>query len=253
MRTSPLKKGLVALATALTCFAVLAAPGGATTPLTAPGTLYQPDCDPLAGSIKIHTTGNAGTPLYNIPTPGEDINGDPCTADDIECDPELPTGGISLTTKGTNTSGSWSATTPSPIKGLFTVTASGVTYQVDISIVTAAGLYNNTSPPAGYTHNFTTSGPNHIVMQVRFYRQTGSSPFNCNKLDLDCTMNVRLVAQSGSGFNGTLSGAGAGETARLVVTSDTTGGTALTPIGACDSALSSIATRHVTASLYFQF
>lgn len=203
MRNTTIRRIIVGVAAATTMLVALGSPAGADT-----GNI-------TSGEVRFHTAGNALTPTHLMPIPA---NPDPCS-------PSLPTGQIDLVTTGTNTSGTWTATTPTPFSSVINIPLAGAT-RIDFTFVTASGTYSDTGAPTGYTHSLASTDP-HIVIEAKMYDINGS---DCGTDDLECTVRARVLLTADSGFNGTLPGASGGETARFAATSDTTDGIALVPL-----------------------
>ncbi len=217
MRKTTITTTLTAVAAA-TLLLVLGTPAGATT-----GSV-------TSGTVLFHAAGGVATPTHTMAVPHTP---DPCST-------PLTTGQIDLVASGTATSGTWSATTPTPIESIVNIVFAGAT-RISFTFVTAEGTYDTAGAPAGSTHALASTG-NHIVVRARLYDVNGS---DCSTLV--CTANARIVLDGNSGFDGTLPAIASGDTATFSGTSDTTGGNAWVGGGTCAVPYASILSRHVTA------
>jgi hypothetical protein len=168
---NPVKRGAVAVATALCLFLVLASPASANPypltvvggSLTAAGNTFNlaagggggggtPPCSSKASTLQVAIAGNANSGTFTI------------------------SGGWSSQFQlGTPPSGQW--------------------YQADFSVAGGGnGTYSlNAAGPPNWTYNVSTTGATHVIFQVRIYRVP-----NCDKSDLACIITVRMS------FTGTL-------------------------------------------------
>ncbi|HMJ77538.1 MAG TPA: hypothetical protein VK507_16285 [Iamia sp.] len=179
---NPVKRGSVALATALCLFLALATPASANTvsltitggTLTAAGNTFPlgpgggnpPPCPEKADNLKVEVLGNefAGTVRFFGPSA-------PPTP--------VPPAWSSMFQLGTPPTGQWYQAD----YFILNQTTPQVTYAV-----TTAG-------PPTWIYNVASFGPNHIILQARIYRIATD---DCAKDDLACVVNVRIA------FTGTL-------------------------------------------------
>jgi len=177
---NPVKRGSVALATALCLFLALATPASANTvsltikggSLTAAGntftlgtTVGDPPCDEKVDDLKAESLGNvnSGTvrlfgPTIPVPPPAV-----------------LPHAWSSMFQLGTPPSGQW--------------------YQADFFILNqTVPQFTYTLAAAGpptWTYNVASIAPNHLIIQVRIFR-IGPPEGDCEKTELACIINVRM-------------------------------------------------------------
>jgi len=191
MRTRPITKAFVALASILALFALSATPAGAGGPY--PFT--------VTGGTLV-AAGNS----FDL-TPGGGGGGTPPCADKADT--------TALSASGNAAAGTWS------ISGSFTTffrlgtPPAGPWYQADITLVGAGSYTANPTPPPPYL--LATTGPNHLTFQARIYEVPP-----CDKSVLKCIITGRLA---GTGtFTGTLPNAVSGDTFTFNAATNNPGG-----------------------------
>jgi len=163
---NPVKRGVVALATALCLFLALATPASA---------------NPYALTV---TGGTFVAPFTTIHlAPGGSPNTPPCDQKEDTLQAELAGDASSGTMRLT---GGWSS--------MFQLGTppSGQWYQADVLIVNPATpqlTYAVRNPPAPppWVYTVLSTPPNHLIFQMRIYRIP-----SCEKTDLACTVAVRM-------------------------------------------------------------
>lgn len=225
MRNHPLRRGLIAVATALTVLAVLASPASAAT-----ATIETVDATQV-------TTFTIGSQTFTIP--GDEGADDGCTE-------ELPPQGITVNFPS---AGNWTAS--GSIKGRFKLDPpnDAQLWQADMTLTSASGTYSSPGP-TGYTHALASSAPNHIIITATIHPLTEPG---CEKGVPVCTLRTRVLLTSGSGIDNPPSST-TGDEAKLNFSSNP-GGNVVTLIGgACPATISSaFVGQHASGTLHLNF
>lgn len=232
MLTTNVRRGVVALATALSVLAIMATPASAHPYMI------------VSGTIQIGTP-----PGQQFTFPGEEE--DKCT---VPIDPAVNQV-IDINFTGNGSTGNWTADNwdnPAtgvgldPIKARFRLDPPNDAqyWQADMSLLTGQGTYSGTAP----NYSLASTGT-HVTIQAQLYRLDPAD--GCLKDDLACTVRARIVVGSPSTATvAAMPTVGAGDSVSLSATSNTTGGIAVTAVTACPATINSqLVTKHVTAAL----